>query len=85
MGQNIVENQQQTLRQQPQSAQNEFDYYPQEQIAPQQQAPQDYIYPDHTYEPEETSARKALEEKETTIETESVETTQTNLSIFQQE
>ncbi len=36
MGQNIVENQQQTLRQQPQSAQNEFDYYPQEQIAPQQ-------------------------------------------------
>ena len=63
MGQNIVENQQQTLRQQPQSAQNEFDYYPQEQIAPQQQAPQDYIYPDHTYEPEETSARKALEEK----------------------
>lgn len=63
MGQNIVENQQQTLRQQPQSAQNEFDYYPQEQIAPQQQAPHDYIYPDHTYEPEETSARKALEEK----------------------
>lgn len=63
IGQNIVENQQQTLRQQPQSAQNEFDYYPQEQIAPQQQAPQDYIYPDHTYEPEETSARKALEEK----------------------
>lgn len=40
MGQNIVENQQQTLRQQPQSAQNEFDYYPQEQIAPHQQAPQ---------------------------------------------
>ena len=63
MGQNIIENQQQTLRQQPQSAQNEFDYYPQEQIAPQQQAPQDYIYPDHTYEPEETSARQALEEK----------------------
>ncbi len=63
ISQSIIENQQETLRQQPQSAQNEFDYYPQEQIAPQQQAPQGYIYPDHTYEPEETSARQALEDK----------------------
>lgn len=63
ISQSIIENQQETLRQQPQSAQNEFDYYPQEQVAPQQQAPQDYIYPDHTYEPEETSARQALEDK----------------------
>lgn len=47
--------------QQPQSAQNEFDYYSQEQIS--QQPQQDYIYPDHTYEPAQTSARQALEEK----------------------
>ena len=44
-----------------QQPQNEFDYYTQEQIT--QQPQQDYIYPDHTYEPKETSARQALEEK----------------------
>ena len=56
-------NQRITSQETPQSAQNEFDYYPQEQIAPQQQTQQEYIYPDHTFEPEETSARKALEDK----------------------
>ena len=49
--------------QQPPSAQNEFDYYPQEQIAPQQEPTQEYIYPDHEYNPGKTSARQALEDK----------------------
>ena len=49
-------------QQQPQSAQNEFDQQ-QSQYSYQRQEPQDYIFPDHTYEPEETSARQALEDK----------------------
>ncbi len=49
-------------QQQPQSAQNEFDQQ-QSQYSYQRQEPQDYIFPDHTYEPEKTSARQALEDK----------------------
>ena len=40
-------------------ARNEFDSQPK----PQEAESGDYIYPDHSYEPEETSARLALEDK----------------------
>ena len=50
--------------QQPQVAQNEFDYEPQKQVlAPEQSAQDDFIYPDHSYEPQTTSARQELEDK----------------------
>ena len=47
-----------------QVAQDEYEYNPQEEIQ-QQAAPQedDYIYPDHSYEPQKTSARQDLEDK----------------------
>lgn len=48
--------------QQPQSAQNEYDQYQQPQNDYNYQQ-QEYIFPDHSYEPEETSARQALEDK----------------------
>lgn len=49
---------------QPQVAQNEFDYEPQEQVlTPQPSAQDDFIYPDHSYEPPTTSARQDLEDK----------------------
>ena len=49
---------------QPQVAQNEFDYEPQKQVlTPQPSAQDDFIYPDHSYEPQETSARQELEDK----------------------
>lgn len=43
-----------------QQARNEYDYVP-----PRRQAPpeDEYIYPDHSYEPGETSARQAVEDK----------------------
>ena len=41
-----------------QQARNEYDY-----IEPQKPAADDYIYPDHSYEPQETTARRSLEEK----------------------
>ena len=54
---------QQVAPQRPQIAQNEYDQ-PTEQIA---QVPnvesQEYIYPDHSYEPQPTSARRELEDK----------------------
>ena len=49
---------------QPQVAQNEFDYKPQKQVlTPQPGAQDDFIYPDHSYEPQKTSARQELEDK----------------------
>ena len=49
---------------QPQVAQNEFDYEPQKQVlTPQPSAQDDFIYPDHSYEPQKTSARQELEDK----------------------
>jgi len=49
---------------QPQITQNEYELYPEQQIA-QQPAnnAQEYIYPDHSFEPEPTSARMELEDK----------------------
>lgn len=41
-----------------QQARNEYDY-----VKPQAPPADDYIYPDHSYEPEETSARQAVEDK----------------------
>lgn len=52
----------QDLRKQPQVTQNEFDYPP--EVKTQRRAePQEYIYPDHSYEPQPTSARMELEDK----------------------
>ena len=51
------------LEKQPQIAQNEVDYYPEEQIQQQPVSEPEYIYPDHSYEPETTSARMDLEDK----------------------
>ena len=49
---------------QPQVAQNEFDYEPEKQVlTPQPGAKDDFIYPDHSYEPAPTSARQELEDK----------------------
>ncbi len=43
-----------------QQARNEYDYVPnREPVAPSQ----DYIYPDHSYEPQQTGARRELESK----------------------
>ena len=50
-------------QQQPEVAQNEFEQAPQEEIIPQVAEEPEYIYPDHSYEPEPTSARKDLEDK----------------------
>ena len=51
-------------RPEPQIAQNEYELYPEQQIA---QKPvnnsQEFIYPDHSYEPKPTSARMELEDK----------------------
>ena len=49
-------------QQSPEVAQNEYEV-PQEEIIPQAAAEPDYIYPDHSYEPEPTSARRDLEDK----------------------
>ena len=49
-----------TIPQEPQITQNEVNY-PREEI-PQQQEPE-YIYPDHSFEPEPTSARLELEDR----------------------
>ena len=51
-------------RPQPQAAPNEYELYPEQQIAqkPVSNA-QEFIYPDHSYEPEPTSARMELEDK----------------------
>lgn len=48
------------LRQPAGQARNEYDY-----VQRQAQAPpaEDYIYPDHSYQPEETSARREVEDK----------------------
>lgn len=54
--------QQNVYRGQPQSAPNEIDYYPDE-ITQQVEKPQEYIYPDHEYSPQPTSARQELEDK----------------------
>ena len=52
------------IEQQPQVAQNEFDYEPEKQVlTPQPNASDDFIYPDHSYEPQKTSARQELEDK----------------------
>lgn len=49
-------------QQQPEVTQNEYQQ-PQEEIIPQVAAEEEYIYPDHSYEPEPTSARRDLEDK----------------------
>ena len=46
------------VREPVQQARNEYDYQ-----RPQTQPSQDYIYPDHSYQPEETTARQAVEDK----------------------
>ena len=47
-----------------QEARNEYDAPQENYIQPPRQAPpQDYIYPDHSYEPEVTQARQNLEDK----------------------
>ena len=48
---------------QPEVAQNEYEFYPQEEITQQVSQEPEYIYPDHSYEPDTTSARKELEDK----------------------
>ncbi|WP_407416082.1 ATPase [Methanobrevibacter sp.] len=49
---------------QPQVAQNEFDYEPEKQVlTPEPTGEDDFIYPDHSYEPQTTSARQELEDK----------------------
>ena len=51
-------------QEQPQVAQNEFDYEPRKQVlTPQPSAQDEFIYPDHSYEPQKTSARQELEDK----------------------
>ena len=51
-------------RPEPQTPQNEYELYPEQQIA---QKPvdnsQEFIYPDHSYEPKPTTARRELEDK----------------------
>ena len=49
---------QEVLREPVQQARNEYDYQ-----KPQAAPADDYIYPDHSYQPEETSARQAVEDK----------------------
>ena len=49
---------QEVLREPVQQARNEYDYQ-----RPQAAPSDDYIYPDHSYQPEETSARRAVEDK----------------------
>ena len=49
-------------QQSPEVAQNEYEP-PQEEVAPQVSQEPDYIYPDHSYEPEPTSARQDLEDR----------------------
>lgn len=46
------------VREPVQQARNEYDYQ-----RPQAPPSQDYIYPDHSYQPEETTARQAVEDK----------------------
>ncbi len=50
---------QEVLRQPAQQARNEYDFTERVQAPPAD----DYIYPDHSYEPQETSARQAVEDK----------------------
>jgi hypothetical protein len=47
------------LERQPQAAQDEIEFQPQQQV----QSEPEYIYPDHSYQPEPTSARLDLEDK----------------------
>lgn len=47
----------------PQISQNEYELYPEQQIAQKPANNQEFIYPDHSYEPEPTSARVELEDK----------------------
>lgn len=49
---------QEVLHEPVQQARNEYDYQ-----RPQAPPSNDYIYPDHSYQPEETSARRAVEDK----------------------
>ena len=49
---------QEVLREPVQQARNEYDYQ-----KPQAAPADDYIYPDHSYQPEETTARRAVEDK----------------------
>lgn len=49
-------------QQQPEVTPNEFEQ-PQEEVIQQVAAEPEYIYPDHSYEPEPTSARRDLEDK----------------------
>ncbi len=49
---------QEVLREPVQQARNEYDYQ-----KPQAAPADDYIYPDHSYQPQETTARQAVEDK----------------------
>lgn len=60
---NIYEAPQQPVERQPEITQNEIDYYAEEILKQPVNEPQDYIYPDHNYEPTPTSARQELEDK----------------------
>jgi hypothetical protein len=46
-----------------QPVQKEVEYYEEEPVVTQQVVEEEYIYPDHSYEPETTSARVDLEDK----------------------
>ena len=48
---------------QPEVTQNEYKLTPQEEITQQVSQEPEYIYPDHSYEPEPTTARQELEDK----------------------
>ena len=48
---------------QPEVTQNEYEFHPQEEITPQVSKEPEFIYPDHSYEPEPTTARQELEDK----------------------
>lgn len=51
-------------QEEPQVAQNEYEYIPQNEIQQQPVAEEpEYIYPDHSYEPPKTHARQDLEDK----------------------
>ena len=51
---------QEVVRQPASQARNEYDYV---QQRPQAPPADDYIYPDHSYQPQETSARREVEDK----------------------
>ena len=65
--QQVVQNEAEYYAQEPtqiqQVVENEAEYYAQEPAQTQQVAQEEYIYPDHSFEPQTTSARMDLEDK----------------------